>query len=105
MIIDDDNNNNYKSQHTIELSLLPQFLIKGHCPMISLIRYMLPLTYHMKSLTCREAGFDCAAVIKGDTEDEIMQKAGEHARSEHNIKPEDMTPEFQQKIRGLIHTA
>ena len=56
----------------------------------------------MKSLTCRDAGFDCAAVIKGDTEDEIMQKAGEHARSEHNIKPEDMTPEFQQKIRGLI---
>jgi len=59
----------------------------------------------MKSSTCRDAGFDCAAVIKGDTEDEIMQKAGEHARSEHNIKPEDMTPEFQQKIRGLIRTA
>jgi predicted small metal-binding protein len=58
----------------------------------------------MKSLTCRDAGFDCAAVIKGDTEDEIMQKAGEHARSEHNIKPEDMTPELQQKIRGLIRT-
>ena len=46
----------------------------------------------MKVLTCRDAGFDnCAAVIKGDIEDEIMQKAGEHVKREHNIKPEDMT--------------
>ncbi len=59
----------------------------------------------MKSLTCRDAGFDCAAVIKGDTEEEIMSKAGEHASKEHNIKEEDMTPELQQKIRGLIRTA
>ena len=39
----------------------------------------------MKTLTCSDAGFDCAAVIKGDTEDEIMSKAGEHAMKEHNI--------------------
>jgi len=26
----DNNNINYKSQHTTELSLLPEFLIKGH---------------------------------------------------------------------------
>jgi hypothetical protein len=32
--------------------------------------------HNMKSLTCRDAGFDCGAVIKGETEDEIMQKAG-----------------------------
>ena len=59
----------------------------------------------MKSLTCRDAGFDCSAVIKGDTEDKIMQKAGEHAKTVHNMKPEDMTPDVQQKIRGLIRTA
>ena len=59
----------------------------------------------MKSLSCRDAGFDCAAEIKGDTEEEIMQKAGEHAKSVHNLKPEDMTPELQQKIKGLIRTA
>ena len=58
----------------------------------------------MKTLTCSDAGFDCAAVIKGDTEDEIMSKAGEHAMKEHNIKAEDMTPELTQKIRGLIRT-
>jgi predicted small metal-binding protein len=59
----------------------------------------------MKTLTCRDAGFDCAAVIKAETEDEIMQKAGELAKNEHNMKPEDMTPEFQQKIRGLIRNS
>jgi predicted small metal-binding protein len=59
----------------------------------------------MKSLTCKDVGFDCDAVIKGDTEDEIMQKAGEHASREHDIKPEDMTSEMQQKIKGLIRTS
>ena len=48
----------------------------------------------MKTLTCSDAGFDCNAVIKGDSEDEIMSKAGEHAIKEHNIKAEDMTPEL-----------
>lgn len=59
----------------------------------------------MKTLTCREAGFDCGAVIQGETEDEIMKKAGEHAAKDHNMRPEDMTPEMQQKIRGLIRTS
>ncbi len=54
----------------------------------------------LKSLTCREVGFDCDTVIKGNIEDEIMQKAGEHINREHNIKPEDITSEMQQKIRG-----
>jgi predicted small metal-binding protein len=39
-------------------------------------------------------------VIKGNIEYEIMQKAGEHINREHNIKPEDITSETQQKIRG-----
>jgi len=58
----------------------------------------------MKSITCREAGFDCPAVIKGNTEGEVIKKAEEHASSAHNIKPEDMSPEMQHKIRGLIRT-
>jgi predicted small metal-binding protein len=58
----------------------------------------------MKSITCREAGFDCPAVIEGNTEGEVIQKAEEHASSVHNIKPEDMSPEMQHKIRGLIRT-
>jgi predicted small metal-binding protein len=58
----------------------------------------------MKSLTCREVGFDCPSVIKGNTESEVIQMAKEHTRSVHNIKPEDMSPEMQHKIIGLIRT-
>lgn len=58
----------------------------------------------MKSLNCREVGFDCPTVIKGNTEGEVIQKAKEHASSTHNIKPEDMSPEMQHKIMGLIRT-
>jgi predicted small metal-binding protein len=58
----------------------------------------------MQSITCREAGFDCTAVIKGNTEGEVIQKAEEHVSRMHNIKPEDMSPELQHKIRGLIRT-
>jgi Protein of unknown function (DUF1059) len=28
----------------------------------------------MKTLTCRDAGFDCGAVINGETEDEIIHR-------------------------------
>ena len=58
----------------------------------------------MKSLTCREVGFDCPTVIKGNTEGEVIQKAREHASSVHDIKPEDMSPELQHKIIGLVRT-
>ncbi len=58
----------------------------------------------MKTLNCKDAGFDCDAVIEGETEDELMKKAGEHAMKDHNLKSEDMTPELQTKIRGQIKT-
>jgi predicted small metal-binding protein len=49
-------------------------------------------------------GFDCSTVINGESDDEIMQKAGEHAKTMHNIKPEEMTTELQEKIKGLIRS-
>jgi predicted small metal-binding protein len=58
------------------------------------------ILYILKSLTCREVGVDCDTVIKGDIEDEIMQKAGENVNREHNIKSVDLTSDIQQKIRG-----
>jgi hypothetical protein len=48
----------------------------------------------MKTLACREAGFE-----------EIFQKGGEHATKDHGMKAEDITPEFKEKLRGLIRTA
>jgi predicted small metal-binding protein len=56
----------------------------------------------MKQLACRDVGFDCNQIFRGETEDEIMTSASEHAIKQHNIKPEDMTPEFKEKVRRLI---
>jgi predicted small metal-binding protein len=60
----------------------------------------------MKALACSNAGFDCNVVIKGDTIEEIVAQAVEHAVKEHNMKQEDTTSEdFQEQIRSLITTA
>ena len=56
----------------------------------------------MKGLKCSEVGFVCPAVIEGETDNEVIQKAEEHVRIVHNIKPENMSPEMQHKIREQI---
>ncbi len=38
-----------------------------------------------KVIRCRNGGFDCDAVVRGATEEEVLQKAAEHAKRDHNI--------------------
>ena len=58
----------------------------------------------MLTVSCREVGVDCDYVAKGETEEEIMKNAGEHAVKDHGYKQEDiMTPEMKEKIRQHIH--
>jgi len=59
----------------------------------------------MKTINCREAGFDCDYTVRGETEEEVMKNGIEHAKNAHNMKEEDMTPEMQQKIKGLIRSS
>ncbi|MFZ0325931.1 MAG: DUF1059 domain-containing protein [Nitrososphaeraceae archaeon] len=59
----------------------------------------------MKTLSCREAGFDCDHIVESETEEEIFRKGGQHAMDEHGMKTEDITPEFKEKLRGLIRTS
>ena len=56
----------------------------------------------MKTISCREAGFECDHVIKGQTEEEVVKNGAEHAIKEHGMKLEDMTPEMKGKIRALV---
>jgi predicted small metal-binding protein len=57
----------------------------------------------MLTVSCREVGMDCDYVCKGETEEEIMKNAEEHAMKDHGYKPEDiMTPELRDKIRSHI---
>jgi predicted small metal-binding protein len=56
----------------------------------------------MRELRCRDAGFDCDAVVQGETDAEVFSQAGPHARDVHGLNP---TPELQQQLAGLIHDA
>jgi predicted small metal-binding protein len=37
----------------------------------------------VKTISCREAGFDCDHVVKGETEEEVMKSGAEHTIKEH----------------------
>lgn len=53
----------------------------------------------MKTLRCRDAGFDCEKEIKAPTDDAVLAQAAEHAEKVHNVK---VTPEMARQIKGLI---
>jgi predicted small metal-binding protein len=59
----------------------------------------------MKTLSCREAGFECDYVVTGETEQEILKYGAEHAKRDHGMKDFEMTSEFEQKLKGLICSA
>jgi len=39
----------------------------------------------MKSFECRHAGVVCGAKVSGETEEEVLAKAVEHAREKHGV--------------------
>lgn len=53
----------------------------------------------MKSLRCRDAGFDCDFEVQSETVDEILQRAAEHVASVHNL---EVKTELTEQVRGLI---
>ena len=53
-----------------------------------------------KVLKCRDVGVDCDTEIRGQTDEDVLRQAAEHAKSCHTgVK---VTPELQQKLRTLI---
>ncbi len=56
----------------------------------------------MKELKCRDAGFDCEAVVQAESVDQLMAQAGAHAKQAHGV---DVTPEMAGQIRTLVHDA
>jgi predicted small metal-binding protein len=53
-----------------------------------------------KVLRCNDVGFECDGVIRGETEEEVLKQAAEHARAAHNLQ--EMTAEVVEKVRGVI---
>lgn len=54
----------------------------------------------MKTLNCRDAGFDCDAQIKASTDEEVLAQAADHASSVHGVT---VTPELADSLKPLIH--
>lgn len=53
-----------------------------------------------KILKCRDLVTGCDAVIRGETEDEILRQAAEHSRSAHNVK--EIPKSLRKKMHRLI---
>jgi len=53
-----------------------------------------------KSLSCRDVGADCDFTICAKTEEELFQKAAEHAKKDHNMS--EIPKDFKEKARSFI---
>jgi predicted small metal-binding protein len=53
----------------------------------------------MYELRCKDAGFDCAAVVTAPTKEDVLKQAAAHAREVHKT---EVTPEMAKTISGLI---
>jgi predicted small metal-binding protein len=54
----------------------------------------------MKDFHCRDAGMNCDFVARGNTNDEILRQAKNHAETTHKMT---MTPDLSRKVETLIH--
>jgi predicted small metal-binding protein len=58
----------------------------------------------MKTLSCREAGFECDYVAKGETEEDVIRDAAHHGIEEHGKTEDDMSKK-KEMIRALIRSS
>jgi predicted small metal-binding protein len=59
---------------------------------------------HMLILSCRDVGQNCDCIVQGETEEELMKNAAEHAVKDHGYTEEDiMTAEMKERIKSHIH--
>jgi predicted small metal-binding protein len=54
-----------------------------------------------KVLKCSDLMPGCSFEARGNSEDEVLKVAAEHAKTAHNLT--EITPELQSKVRSAIH--
>ena len=55
------------------------------------------------SLACGDVVAGCAAKLEAGSEDELMAKVADHARTEHGVT--EITPELAEQVKGVINTS
>jgi len=53
-----------------------------------------------KVLRCADVVGSCDFVARGDSDEDILRQASEHARSVHNLN--EITPELAEKVKAAI---
>lgn len=53
-----------------------------------------------KLLRCRDVGVDCDHVIRAETEEELMKKVAEHAKTVHAMT--EISPDLAAKVKAAI---
>jgi predicted small metal-binding protein len=53
----------------------------------------------MKTVHCRDLGFDCEGVVKAVTENEVLEQVAQHAYTVHGVT---VTPELAEQVKTLI---
>jgi predicted small metal-binding protein len=56
-----------------------------------------------RELNCRDVGFDCDAVVRADSDEDVLAQVATHAREVHGL--EQIDAETEQKVRSQIHDA
>jgi predicted small metal-binding protein len=54
-----------------------------------------------KTYTCRDVGVPCDWKVRAETEDEIMRKIRDHARTAHNMN--EIPKDLAAKVKAAIH--
>jgi len=55
----------------------------------------------MKVLRCRDVGVDCDFVARGESVEEVLEKAKDHACADHGFS--GIPPELEEKVMAAIH--
>ncbi len=53
-----------------------------------------------KVLYCKDIGFDCGFVARAESEEELLQRAAQHAERDHGIT--ELPPEVIERVRAAI---
>ena len=53
-----------------------------------------------KTFLCKDIGVDCDGKISAKTEDELMKKVAEHAKTVHGMN--EISPEMAAKVKAAI---
>jgi len=60
------------------------------------------MIFNMKSLSCRDTGFDCDYVVQAESDNEVFAQGEEHVFNAHGMTKQDFNLAFNEKFNSFI---